>query len=134
MSTAARLKRGLLFAAGWLCIGLGILGAVLPVLPTTPFILLAAACFARSSPRFHQWLRDNRVFGPMVRDWEAHRSIPYRTKILAICIMALTIGVSVVFFVRPLAVQCVVGATGVALGLWLYSIPSRDRPAGGAPP
>ena len=94
-------RRWLLFFAGWLCIGLGLLGAVLPVLPTTPFILLAAACFARSSPRFHAWLRDSRLFGAMVREWEAHRSIPYRTKVRAIVVMALTMGVSVVFVVEP---------------------------------
>lgn len=127
-------RRWLLFFAGWLCIGLGLLGAVLPVLPTTPFILLAAACFARSSPRFHAWLRDSRLFGEMVREWEAHRSIPYRTKVRAIVVMALTMGVSVVFFVKPLVVKGVVAASGLALAFWLYSLPSRDKPVDQAGP
>jgi uncharacterized membrane protein YbaN (DUF454 family) len=133
--TAPRLRphrslplRWALITAGFIALALGVIGLFVPLLPTTPFILLAAACFARSSQRFHRWLLANRIFGPMVREWEDHRSIPYRTKLIAIALMSVTMAVSTVVFVRPLALQLAVGAFGVGLAIWMYRIPSRDRP------
>jgi len=81
------LRRALLVSAGVISLGLGLLGVVLPGLPTTPFVLLAAACFARASPRLHRWLTQHRFLGPMVRDWEAHRSLPLRVKWIATTMM-----------------------------------------------
>ena len=122
-----------MFRSLWIMLGctslaLGIIGVVLPLLPTTPFVLLAAACFARGSERFHQWLLANRTFGPMVYEWERHRSLPYRTKVTAIVLMSLTMAVSIVFFVQPLWLKIALALFGVALALWMYRIPSRDRP------
>jgi len=79
--------RWLYFTLGWLCVALGLVGVVLPVLPTTPFLLLALWCFARSSPRFHGWLYHHRVFGPPLREWHEYRVIPLRAKILALAAM-----------------------------------------------
>ena len=121
------LVRGALVCAGLLCVALGVLGIFLPLLPTTPFMLLAAACFARSSPRFHDWLLANRTFGPLVREWELHRSIPRRTKLTAIVLMALTMAASIVLVVEARWLQVVLAACGVLLAVWLYRIPSRDR-------
>ena len=109
-------------------LGLGVLGIFLPLLPTTPFVLLAAACYARGSERFHQWLLANRTFGPMVYEWERHRSLPYRTKVTAIVLMSLTMGISIVFFVRPPWLKIVLALFGIGLAIWMYRIPSRDRP------
>lgn len=120
--------RALFMGAGLLALGLGIAGIFLPVLPTTPFILLAAACFARSHHRFHTWLLAHRLFGPMVDEWQRYRSIPYRTKIIAIATMAFTLGTSIVFFVRPLWVRVLLTVCGIGLAVWMYRIPSRDRP------
>ncbi len=78
---ASRLMRGFYLGAGVACIALGVAGLVLPVLPTTPFILLAAFCFGRASPRLHRWLLRSRTFGPMIREWQQHRAIPWRTKL-----------------------------------------------------
>ena len=100
---------------------------MLPVLPTTPFVLLAAACFARSSKRFHDWLLGHRSFGPLVREWQEHRSIPYRTKLTAIVLMALSLGASIVFFVPRGWPQAALAVFGMALAVWLYRLPSRDR-------
>lgn len=125
---ASRLVRGLLIAGGVTCVGLGVAGIVLPVLPTTPFILLAAYCFARASPRLHRWLLDSRTFGPMIREWQTHRAIPWRTKLTAIALMSATMAVSIVFFVRPWPLQAGLGLLGVGLAIWMYRIPSRDRP------
>jgi uncharacterized membrane protein YbaN (DUF454 family) len=120
--------RVVLVAAGTLCVGLGVLGLFVPVLPTTPFLLLAAACYARASNRFYNWLLRNRTFGPTIREWRRYRSIPYRTKLTAIGLMALTLASSIVFFVRNPALQAALAAFGVVLAVWLYRIPSRDRP------
>lgn len=120
------LVRAVLIAAGSVCVLLGIVGIFLPLLPTTPFMLLAAACFARSSRRFHDWLLANRTFGPLIAEWEKHRSIPRRTKLTAIGLMSLTLAVSIVFFVEPRWLQGMLAAIGIGLAIWLYRIPSRD--------
>jgi uncharacterized membrane protein YbaN (DUF454 family) len=126
-ATVSRFTRALFLCAGLLALALGVAGIFLPLLPTTPLVLLAAACFARSHRSFHDWLLGHRVFGPMIHEWHAHRSIPYRTKIVAIVTMSLTLSTSIAFFVRPGWLQVVLAAFGVALALWLYRIPSRDR-------
>ncbi|WP_313739440.1 YbaN family protein [Pseudomonas sp.] len=79
--------RYLLLALGWLSVALGVVGIFLPVLPTTPFLLLAAACFARSSPRFHHWLVHHRHLSPWIRDYLGGQGIPLRGKVWAIGLM-----------------------------------------------
>ena len=116
--------RGLLTVAGFACVGLGLLGIFLPLLPTTPFLLLAAACFARSSPRFHAWLLANRTFGPLIHQWEKNRTIPRKTKWVAIALMSVTLGASIVFFVKPVWLKGLLAALGLGLALWLWRIPS----------
>ncbi|MES0874841.1 YbaN family protein [Sinimarinibacterium sp. HSW-8] len=120
------LARWLLIGAGWLALILGAIGLLLPVVPTTPFILLSAACFARSSERFHAMLLRNRVFGPLIVEWEQYRSIPRRTKRWAILLMALTFGCSIVFFVQPVGLKWALAAVGIAVAIWIWRIPSRD--------
>jgi uncharacterized protein len=124
----SRWIRALFLVAGTVALGLGIVGVFLPVLPTTPFVLLAAACYARGSRRFHQKLLANRTFGPIIVEWERYRSIPYRTKLAAVVLMSLTMAISIVFFVRPVWLKAVLAVMGIALALWLYRLPSRDRP------
>ncbi len=74
----------LLTLIGFIFLGLAVLGAILPVMPTTCFVLLAAACFAKSSDRFYHWLLASTIFGPMIKHWQATRSMPKRAKIIAI--------------------------------------------------
>jgi uncharacterized protein len=107
-------------------VALGVAGIFLPVLPTTPFMLLAATCFARSSERFYNLLLNHRIFGHTVREWQQHRSIPRRTKWFAITTMAATLTVSVVFFVPHAELQVALALFGVVLAIYLYRIPSRD--------
>ncbi len=73
-----------LIILGFVCLGLAVLGVILPVMPTTCFVLMAAACFAKSSPRFYNWLLASRIFGPMINQWQTSRSMPKRAKIMAI--------------------------------------------------
>ncbi|PAV48807.1 hypothetical protein CK486_05230 [Pseudomonas sp. HAR-UPW-AIA-41] len=86
--------RTLLLAIGWLSVILGIIGIFLPVLPTTPFLLLAAACFARSSRRFYLWLVEHPRLGPWVRDYLDGHGIPLKAKIYSIALMWASISLS----------------------------------------
>lgn len=124
----SRAMRALFVALGLLFVGLGIAGAVLPVLPATPFFLLAAACFARASARFYNWLLNNPTFGPTIREWRRYRSIRFRTKVWAIVLMSTMLATSTIFFVENRNVQVGLAVLGVLLALWLWRIPSRDRP------
>lgn len=76
--------RGLFLGLGFFFVGLGFIGAFLPVLPTTPFLILAAACFARSSTRFENWLLSHPRFGPLLRDWRSRGAIPRKAKFAAL--------------------------------------------------
>ncbi|WP_443190809.1 YbaN family protein [Pseudomonas indica] len=86
--------RYVLLAVGWLCIVLGVIGIFLPVLPTTPFLLLAAACFVRSSRRFYLWLVTHPRLGPWIRDYLDGQGIPLKGKVYAIGLMWVSIGFS----------------------------------------
>ena len=98
------MQRIILLTIGWLAIVLGTLGIVLPLLPTTPFVLLAAWCFARSSPRFHHWLLWHSPFGRYIRHWQQHRAMPPGVKTRAIALMICTFSLSIwlvnIFWVR----------------------------------
>jgi len=104
----------------WLALGvlfllLGGIGVVLPLLPTTPFVLLAAACFARSSPRLHNWLLESELFGPMLRDWEKNKCISARVKKLAVSMMIVVGGISILFYV-PVGWPKLAGLSLLGLG------------------
>ena len=119
------LRQMLLVAAGMVALGLGLIGIVLPGLPTTPFVLLAAACFARASPRLHRWLTTHRYLGPMVRDWEANRSLPLRVKWIAITMMGTMVLLSAWQFSTRPWLQGAVLALGL-VGAWVvWRIPTR---------
>ena len=123
---SSRLVRGLLWVAGSVSLALGLIGVVLPGLPTTPFILLAAACYARASPRLHAWLLNHRWMGPMLRDWERDHSLTRRTKTVAVVSMTLMVGLSVWGFQGRLVLQGVLLAAGVVGALVVLRIPTRQ--------
>lgn len=116
-----------LVLAGSVFVLVGLAGIFLPVLPTTPFLLLAAACYARASRRFYNALLNNRLFGPAILEWQQHRSIAWRTKIAAIALMALTLAASTVFFVQDPWLRALLAVLGLTLAVYMYWIPSRDR-------
>jgi uncharacterized membrane protein YbaN (DUF454 family) len=120
--------RGFFLLAGTMAFALGVVGVFLPLLPATPLIILAAACFARAYRPFHEWMLAHRLIGPMLHEWYAHHSLPYRTKLVAIVTMLVSFGASIVLFVRPLWAQILLAACAVLLAVFLYRIPSRDRP------
>jgi hypothetical protein len=89
-------RRIALVAGGWTCVGLGVLGMALPLLPTTCFLLAAGALFAKSSPRAHHWLHHNRWFGRYLRDYREQRVIPVRVKLTSLAVLWATILATVV--------------------------------------
>jgi uncharacterized membrane protein YbaN (DUF454 family) len=88
-------KKAVLVAAGSVCLALAVLGVFLPLLPTTPFLLLASACYVRSSERLHGWLMGNRVLGPYIRNFKERRGIPLRGRIITVVLLWLPLLYSV---------------------------------------
>lgn len=125
---APRGVRMVLLVVGFACVALGAIGIVTPVLPTTPFLLVAAACFARASPRSYQRLLANPTFGPLIRDWREQRAIPRRAKATAIAAIVATIGSSVAFFVEPLWLDLALVATGATLCAWIWRQRTPEEP------
>ena len=113
-----------LFGAGWVCVALGAAGVLLPLLPTTPFLLLGGYCFARSSPRFHRFLIEHPRLGPPVRDWQNGGVIRPAGKRAATLVIALSACVSVYGMAgRPLLAAAALAALGGAL-VFIWSRPS----------
>jgi uncharacterized protein len=112
-----RLKGNLLIVLGTLSVGLGVIGIFLPILPTTPFLLLATYCYARSSKRFYYWLINNRFFGEYIRNYREKRGMTLRHKLFVIFLLWLTIGLSAGFFVPQwwLKAVLIAIATGVTI-------------------
>jgi uncharacterized membrane protein YbaN (DUF454 family) len=109
-------KRNALMICGTLAVVLGVVGMIFPILPTTPFLLLAAFCYGRSSKRFYDWLLNNRIFGTYIRNYRAGLGIPLKQKIFSISLLWVTIGYSVIFIVdnwwlRILLLGIAVGVT-----------------------
>ena len=117
--------RWIFLTLGWLFFVLGIIGALLPVMPTAPFILLAAGCWARSSRRFHFWLINHKYFGKFVRDWENNHAVPFYAKCLATIMMA--ISTSMLFYRLPADMMWVawaVAAVCSGVAVYLFRLPN----------
>jgi len=112
--------RPLLIIAGTLLVGLGIIGILVPVLPTTPFLLLAATCYARSSQRFYHWLLNNKWFGNYIKNYIQRKGVPLKVKILAITWLWIVIGFSVVFAVEGFLVRLILIV--IAIGVSIHII------------
>lgn len=120
-------KRRMYLLLGWLCVGLGLVGAVLPVMPTTVFLLIAAWAFSRSSPRWHNWLRDHPRFGSLIRGWEEHHAMPRRAKRIA----WITLGLSYLFtasLLGPLHIGAIIGGICIAaVAIYIAHIPVLEN-------
>ena len=129
--SSSLMKRTLWLSLGLIFVALGMVGVLLPGLPTTPFMLLAAACFARSSNRFYNWLINNRLFGEKVRRYRAGHGIPQRIKLLAISLAGLFTGYAALFGLPKdlLFLRILVGAIGV-FGIWfILTRPTDPNPS-----
>lgn len=129
------------FVGGWVAVALGGIGVVVPGLPTTVFFIIAASCFARSSPRFERWVLNLPKVGPLVRDHRAGLGMPRRAKLWAVGTMVVFAGASALMAGHPALSLSIAGLA--AIGAWYvgYRVPTRERvlaartgePAGGAP-
>lgn len=117
-------SRPIYVALGLGSLVLGFIGVFLPLLPTTPFILLAAFFFARGSEAWHQWLLHHKIFGPIIRDWECNGVIRPHVKVIAISMLAVTLGYALVFKDIPIAGKIAAGTVGLAVAAFILSRPS----------
>lgn len=105
--------RILLVCAGSLSLGLGVLGIFVPGLPTTVFLLGAAACFVKSSDRLYNWMLNHKVLGLYIRNYRKYKAMPLRSKIIALTMMWTMIGISSIFFIHNLTVKIIVIVAGL---------------------
>jgi hypothetical protein len=120
------MKRAMYIGLGWFCLALGAVGVALPLLPTTPFVIVAAWAFARSSPRFQSWLEEHRLFGPYIQDWRRYGVIPLSAKLLAITMMSASLVWLVAFTEAPLVAKIAVAASMAGVAAFLLSRPSAS--------
>jgi uncharacterized membrane protein YbaN (DUF454 family) len=124
-----KLKRRLLIVAGTMATAIGIIGIFVPILPTTPFLLLAAACYLRSSQKFYYWLLNNRFIGAYVRNYLQGRGMPRKIKVFTILLLWATITCSIVFAVQSLIIRIIllVIAAGVSVHIMLIKTTPRNE-------
>lgn len=106
-------KRKILIVLGTLFFVIGVFGIFLPLLPTTPFLLLSAACYARASARFYNWLINHYILGPYIRDWRSNKGMPLRTKLTAILLIVVCFAISS-FFIGALYLKLMFFSVGLA--------------------
>jgi len=123
----ATLRRWLLMTIGIVSVGLGTAGIFLPLLPTTPFLLLAAACFIRSSDRLYRWLIHNRWFGSYIRNYREHRALPLRAKVIALIFLWTTMTSSVFALISNLTLQVLLLLIAAIVTIYLLSLKTMPR-------
>ncbi|KKD59373.1 hypothetical protein RN22_15765 [Grimontia sp. AD028] len=123
------IKRILLLSIGWVCVLLGVIGIFLPLLPTTPFMLLASACFMRGSPRIAHWLHNHPTFGPAINNWNEHRAIDKKIKRRATVFIVLSFSLSIVI-VPELWHKIMLVTMCVALLFWFNRLREIEPVAG----
>ncbi|OGO04102.1 MAG: hypothetical protein A2Y73_04365 [Chloroflexi bacterium RBG_13_56_8] len=119
--------RKLLILVGTLSVGLGILGTFLPLLPTTPFLLLAATCYARSSRRFYNWLVNSKYLGEYIRNYREGRGVPLVTKVVTLILLWASIGYSALVAVDILLVRVILFLIAVGVTAHIVTRPTLKR-------
>lgn len=125
----SRGRRAVMFGLGWVFFGLGVLGAVLPVLPTTPFMILALWAFAQSSQRLYDWLYTHPRFGPRLQQWRQHRVIPRSAKLTAYAVMAASMSYVLICARVPWPLTAVMGAVMLTGAVFISRCPSQPPPS-----
>ena len=120
--------KSLLLLLGFIFVGLGFIGIIVPGMPTTVFMILAAACFAKSSPKFEQWILDLPGIGRLVQDHRDGLGMPQKSKAIAITMMVLAVTLSIIFAITSTLVQILVGGGGI-IGVWYVGVrvPTKDK-------
>lgn len=113
--------RPLLFILGWLSVILGFIGALLPIMPTTPFLILAAYLFSKSSPRFHAWLLSLPKFGPVIQEWESKKVIRKDVKLTAIALLSVSMMGTLIFVNVNWKVKSILIVIWLSVSLFIYT-------------
>ncbi|MBN2398804.1 MAG: YbaN family protein [Candidatus Aminicenantes bacterium] len=121
------MKKYLLIAAGILCLLLGVVGIFLPLLPTTPFFLMAAACFFRSSDHLYAWLLNHKFLGKRIKYYRVYKAITLRSKLFSIALLWLTIGYSVFFIVKVMWLKIILLLIAAGVSMHLLSFRTLTR-------
>ena len=121
------LKKPLLLGTGWMCVGLGAVGIIMPLFPTTPFLLVAVWAFSKSSPELAERIRNHRLAGPYVRDWQDEGVIPTGAKIVALTMMAAALGYMIFGAVVPAWAVAIVATVLLAVAVFILTRPSRRK-------
>lgn len=116
--------RSLFLIAGFLFVIIGVVGIFLPILPTTPFLLLAAACFARSSNRFYSWLVNNRLFGTYIKSYRENKAIPLKVKLFTVLFLWIVMLITVIFAVEILWIKVILILIAILVTLHVFTIHS----------
>jgi len=119
------MQKRLLATAGTACVGVGIAGIFIPILPTTPFLLLAAYCYMRSSNRLYRWLLNNRFFGSYVKNYVEGRGMPLHLKVITIALLWTTIGLTTAFGVENIAIRIVLILIAAAVTIHIVMIKAK---------
>jgi uncharacterized protein len=121
------LRKYIYLAFGWFSVGLAVMGIILPILPTTPFLLVAVWAFSKSSPELAERIRNHKTFGPFVRDWQDGGVIPLKAKILAMAMMTAASGYLWFYSRAPGWAAIAAIAAMVAAGVYILSRPTIIR-------
>jgi uncharacterized membrane protein YbaN (DUF454 family) len=120
------MKKKIFIILSFVSLGFGILGMFLPILPTTPFLLLSAALFAKSSTQYYQWLLNHKHFGQYIRDFRENKSIPLRIKIISITTLWVTILISIIFAAKGmLLLQIMLAAIAIGVSIHILSFKTK---------
>lgn len=123
-----KLIRYLLIAAGTLSVGLAVLGIFLPMMPTTPFLLLAAACYAKSSEKFYNWLISHKWFGSYIKQYREGQGIPLRAKVLGITMNWTMVLISVIFVAKIFLLKFFLILSAVGVTIFMLRMPTLRKP------
>jgi len=134
LKSKQKLLRAVWLALGLICVGFGAIGIVVPLLPTTPFLLAAAACFCKSSDRMYFWLLNNRWLGDYIRNYREGRGLELKVKVTAIAVLWTTILVSIVFFLNRLLptsillpMQLIMFAVAFGVSIHILKLPTLKK-------
>ena len=121
------LKKGIYLIVGSISLAAGLVGVFLPIIPTTPFILLSAWCFFRSSERLYQWVISNERFGPTIKNFHGGKGITKKMKTRAIVMMWLTISLSVYFYINNIYLIALLYIIAIGVSIYLYKLPTMKE-------
>ncbi len=121
------IKNKLLIIAGFVSLALGVIGMALPILPTTPFLLLSAACFLRGSERFYNWLMNHKVFGEYIRNYRDKKAISLKSKIIMISLLWITISYSIIFVIDLIYIRILLAGIAIAVTIHILHFKTLEK-------